>query len=255
MKVCDQSYKDYKGNLLPCAREYNGADCPNKPEHIRPRVTGHCGIKCCEGTAPKNFRGTALPTCKDWKYCPCSCHKLIDQMYSMSNMDRVAVNHSAYVPDDGGFVKTWTVAPSTYVDSSTPTLPDTPVWIQSPVPAAVPPTMVHVYAPTSTGRAARGELESQVKEACDVWRVDVADPTTWRGQPCTPSYVSEEITKKHGIKPPSVGAIDAVFKRWMKIGFAVIHPKPTRFICYTPRGIELGLEGIKAKYQRAQVKI
>jgi hypothetical protein len=102
------------------------------------------------------------------------------------------------------------------------------------------------FTPTPTGRAARGELEAWVKEQTDIWAVE---EYTF---PCTPQWVAEEIGYDKGITAPSVGAVDAVFKRWEALGFATIERKPTRFTKYTEDGLKLGLEGLKrrAKMQK-----
>jgi hypothetical protein len=113
--------------------------------------------------------------------------------------------------------------------------------VESPAPDIVPPTVARSYAPTATGRAARGELEGWVKEVCDIWLIEGYQML------CTPAWISEEIASAQGIKAPSVGAISAVFERWVKLGFAVVQKKPTRFIAYTEEGKRVGLEGLKIR--------
>lgn len=44
-----------------------------------------------------------------------------------------------------------------------------------------------------------------------------------------------------------MGAIDAVLKRWERIGFAVTSRSPNRFVKYTEAGVKFGLEFMKAK--------
>jgi hypothetical protein len=68
---------------------------------------------------------------------------------------------------------------------------------------------------------------------------------------CTPQWVSERILAE-GVttKSPSTGAIDAVFKRWIEIGYANIGSKPTRFVSFTVAGIKDGLEVMKARAKR-----
>jgi hypothetical protein len=95
------------------------------------------------------------------------------------------------------------------------------------------------FGPTPTGRAAKGELEAWVDEQCRIWIIDKP------GVPCTPAFLSEQIAKDQAINPPSVGAISACFERWMKLGYAVIEKKPTRFVKYTDEGVRLGLERMK----------
>lgn len=163
-------------------------------------------------------------------------------------MERVLVEKSEYHTPERAFwmpsddPEYWATARSS--DNGAPV----PVLVQSPIPDAVPATVRRSYAPTATGRAARGELESWVKDACDVWLVEGYDFY------CTPVWLSEEIAITQAIKAPSVGAISAVFERWSKLGFASIEKKPTRFIKYTDQGVKLGLEQMKARSKR-QVKL
>lgn len=211
-------------------------------------ITGFCGNGCCEGTNPKNVFGHPLPTCTQWQICSCKCHISIDEMFKLSGMDRTALNHSSYVPDRGDFVMPSMEEIIANRVPSSGGATDAPVIVKSELPDAIPATVTRTYAATPTGRAARGELESQVKWVCDMWIVE-APP--WG---CTPKYISAEIAKKHGIKEPSVGAIDAVLKRWVEIGFATVEKKPTRFIGYTEDGIKLTLEGCKLRAKRKKIK-
>lgn len=162
-------------------------------------------------------------------------------MFEMSDMERILVDKSEYKAPERTFWMPsddpdyWKPSPSNG-DSIT-----APVLVESPAPDAVPATLRRAFAPTATGRAARGELELWVKEACDVWIVEKYDFN------CTPAWLAEEIGRAKAIKDPSVGAISAVFERWVKLGFAIIEKKPTRFLRYTEDGVRLGLEQMKAR--------
>jgi hypothetical protein len=168
-------------------------------------------------------------------------------MFQMGGRERFAVNNSSYVADHGDFVMPDPADVSLARLSSNTSPATPPKRIESELPDVIPATIARQWIPTPTGRSARGELEAQIKWACDVWVVE-RDPEF-----CTPRYVSEEIGRQYGIRPPSVGAIDAAWKKWAKIGFARIGVKPTRFVGYTPEGIELTLEGCKEKYKRSYV--
>jgi hypothetical protein len=167
-------------------------------------------------------------------------------MFSLSNMAREVVNNSEYRAPKGEFRMPTVEERIAMHTLSRPGQSNTPKLVESPLPDAVPATIERSFAPTATGRAARGELEAWVKKQCDIWIVEAED------FPCTPQYLSDEIGRDEGIKPPSVGAISAVFERWIKMGFATIEKKPTRFIGYTPQGIQLGLEGCKDKAKRGK---
>ena len=41
-----------------------------------------------------------------------------------------------------------------------------------------------------------------------------------------------------------------MFDRWVKLGFAVIEKKPTRFVRYTDEGIKFGLDRMKERSKR-----
>jgi hypothetical protein len=171
-------------------------------------------------------------------------------MFQMSEMERMLVDNSTFKPERPTFWMPNPVDLAASRISSNDGAASAPTIIESPAPDLVPATMARTFAPTATGRAAKGELEAQVKEACDVWLIDHPTMPQRQARPCTPPWVSEEIGHKYGIKNPSVGAIDAVWKRWALIGFAVIEKKPTRFVKYTEEGIRLTLEGCKERARR-----
>lgn len=162
----------------------------------------------------------------------------------MAEMPRQLVDNSGYAPDHSEFqMPTLEERIAMHPLSSGPSS-NAPRLVESPAPDLVPATVERAYAPTASGRAAPGELESWVKRECDVWLVED------EGFPCTPAYLAEQVGKTQGIKPPSVGAITAIFNRWVKIGFAEVAAKPARFVKYTEDGIRLGLDGCKARAKR-----
>lgn len=244
--LCKQKIKGDDLEITTCNGRIVNERCQNKDRHILPFKTGFCNSGKCEGAALKDAEGVAYKHCMFWMTCPCDCHKIFDMMFREAEMPRVPVDNSGYVPKKSPF---WMPSPEDRIAmmaSSSPDPATAPVIIESPLPEAVPVTVRRTFAPTTTGRAARGELELWVKEQCDIWIVEEID------EPCTPVYLSNEIAKAQGIKAPSVGAISAVFDRWVNLGFAEIGKKPTRFIKYTPEGVKLGLEGCKEKARRAR---
>lgn len=220
-----------------------GQTCPNRHEHLLKYKTGFCQNGDHEGSARKSPTGKPKKTCDWWKRCPCDCHIQFDRMFAMSGMPRQVVDNSGYSPDHGGFWMPSLEERARMAALSKTTGPVAPRIEESPLPDAVPATIVRVFTPTASGRAAPGELELWVKQHCDIWLVEA------ERFPCTPAYLSEEIGRAQGIKPPSVGAITAVFQRWVKIGFAEIGAKPARFIKYTDDGVRLGLEGCKTRHK------
>ena len=244
VKKCRALVKDKRGTATVCDKTLKG-ECPNRREHVRTSMTGFCGIGAHEGSRTETPGGKKLKTCAEWKYCPCDCHKMYDQMYSMSEMDRVVVDNSGYSPPHNTYWVPTLEERVALSASSNSVGMIAPVVIESPLPDSVPTTTRRSFAPTPTGRSARGELESWTKDVCDEYLVE-----NYKA-PCTPMYVAEQIGKNEGIKPPSSGAVNAVFERWIKMGFAIIEKKPTRFVGYTTAGIELGLDVLKLKIKMA----
>lgn len=246
LKTCKSKVR--RGSRIePCNRDYlpgtlnNPKQCPDKSKHMLPFLSGFCHSGWHEGTKALDGKGNPAPTCKLYMTCPCDCHTKLFRLFEITGKERILVDSSGYVRPPRNY---WMPE-----DDPTPILSRgsdvvAPVFIESPAPDRVPATLGRTFAPTPTGRAARGQLEAWVKTACDVWLVD--EP----GFPCTPVYLSEEISREEGIAKPSVGAISAVFERWVKIGFAEIEKKPTRFMRYTDEGIELGLEKLKERVKR-----
>lgn len=219
--------------------------------------TGFCANKQCEGTKPKSHSGKPLKTCEFWETCPCSCHELITQMYQITGMDREPPEQSeeylAWVrAERAQFVmpSVWDTDPVDGLSSfdGTDTLPDDEGPVAVPVRAgngASGAAPQPVFAPTPTGRRARGQLEYDVLTVCTDFAANVFD---W--EICTPKAVSEEIGKRYAIEPPSTGAVNAVWDRWEKLDFAVQDKKPSRFIKFTGEHTVQHLELIKARVKR-----
>jgi hypothetical protein len=218
--------------------------CPDRGHHTVKKKTGFCSIHHCEGTKPKSQTGKPMPTCTFWQTCGCACHLTYDKMFSMSGMERQAVDNSGFVPDRGGFAPIEIIVRETpSVLSNVPATSDGPVY-ESPAPGVVPAVLARSFAPTASGRAARGELEYDVKRAVDTFIIEEEDGY------CTPVWIAAEIGKYKGIDPPSTGAVTAVLERWANYGFAELAKKPTRFVKYTDEGVSLGLEALKDRFKR-----
>lgn len=247
-RTCREKVRTEGGNRVVCDVEFTGEKCPQPDPHILPFKTGFCASGWCEGTRAKTWRGDPAPTCEFWETCNCECHDMVSKMFAMSEMERIPVNNSAYVHEDGGFkrpsqdeIAREAAERRHRLDGAAPSAP---VVIESPAPGVVPPLMARSFRPTATGRAARGELEAQVNRVCGVW---IVEKYPW---PCTPLWISETIAKDEGINPPSTGAITSCFNKWIELGFAVIRRKPLRFEHYTEEGIRLGLEAMKDAKRR-----
>lgn len=168
---------------------------------------------------------------------------MISKMFEMQKMERILVENPEYVPPHRTF---WMPSDDPLPALSINVERAAAVLLESPAPDRVPATIRPEFDPTPTGRTARGQLEYWVKEQCDIWLVEEYK------FPCTLNWLAEQIAHDQAIDPPSVGAVDAVLKRWEKLGFAVLAKKPNRFVEYTPDGIKLGLEGLKLRAKRAR---
>jgi hypothetical protein len=252
-KKCKVLVRTESGNRETCDVEYTGEKCPQPDPHLNAFKTGFCSNGWCEGTKAKTWKGTPAPTCKFWETCPCDCHDLISKMFAMSDMERIPVDESGYVAEDGGFKRITDADRAQWAAEraarSSGMASDAPLVIESPAPGIVPPSIQRTFRPTASGRAARGELETQINQACAEWLVE---QYPW---PCTPLWISETIGKAAGIKPPSTGAITAALDKWQKLGYASVARKPVRFTGFTEEGIRLGLEVMKEEHRRKRDQI
>lgn len=119
----------------------------------------------------------------------------------------------------------------------------------APVSRKKEPSTPKATAPTvASDRAPRTDLEPDVKKITDKFvngKVKVEE-----GKFLTPHLVATLIQKARGAdKPPSTGAVQSVFARWEKIGFAVVNPKPFAFLDYTDAGRSKGLAAMKQEYR------
>jgi hypothetical protein len=200
-------------------------------------MSGFCSIGSHEGTRPKSPTGTPLKVCEMWELCTCDCHVTITKMCEMTGQPRIPMPNPEYVHPERTY---W--MPS---DDPTYAMPTAAPEISEGAVAVAE----RVVQTTATGRTQRGGLEFWVQRECLAWMVD-RDPEYG----ITVKILSEEIGRIEGIKPPSQGAIGAVFDRWVKYGYAVIERVPVRFVGLTPDGETNGLEWCKARFKNEQVK-
>lgn len=225
-------------------------------------ISGFCANGWHEGTKPKSKKGQPFAICKCWQTCTCECHSKITDMYESLGLPReeamqnpeylevvraeraqfvmpdpVLARYDGLSNDGGGFPHDGDEEPATGLEPGTlGTLDDTP-----PVPVAPR------FAPTPTGRRARGQLEADVLKVCQEFVDEVYD---W--EICTPKLVAEQIGKRYTIEPPSTGAVDAVWNRWETLEFAKRDHKPSRFVGFTGESSFVHLESIKLAKKRAK---
>ena len=182
--------------------------------------TGHCANGWCEGTKPKDSQGRPVPTCKDFTRCPCECHAIIDKIFETAGLERILQDISGYVRPERDY---W--MPGDDQDPlsipSKPPAPDS----DEVMPATTLPRKTAPSSPrTPTCKRRKGTLENEVLSICTECAADKYD---WEA--CTTKLVSEEIRKMTEAEPPSTGAVQAVWERWVKLGFASFEKKPVRF--------------------------
>jgi hypothetical protein len=107
----------------------------------------------------------------------------------------------------------------------------------------VPDIVTTNFRATESGRTARGQLEEWVERACGAWMAGD------REEECTTAWVAAWIDSEYGTTP-SRGAIDAVWNRWVTIGFAIKMSHPTQFVAFTPAGRDKGRVVLKEEHAR-----
>lgn len=208
----------------------------------RPLKTGACFAGWHEGSKPHTRDGEPVKTCELYKVCPCQCHLDMDELYEMSGQERILIDNPEYHRVVGNI--------STYTLIETPGIMDVNAVIPanvlvSPAPGIVPGALIKEFTPTPTGRFARGEVEFLVKSCTDTWVIENDRHL------CTPSYIADNIAKLYGIEPPQLGSIAGVFNKWKDIGFATVEQGPARFSGYTADAIEMGLDRMHERSDRA----
>lgn len=202
-------------------------------------LTGFCGIKHCEGTAPVSPSGKPMKVCVAHEFCECECHKKFDRMYKMAGEPRRVHQNPNYVPY---------VYPdmSEYFNASD----DAPATLSGGVavvaeprerPSETAPGLLEsarTFTGTEAGHRQRGQLEAEVQKVCNRAMMGEFDEFM------TPQAIAELIDPDN---PPSTGAIGSVFNRWERIGYAKIHRKPLYFQHLTVEGMRDGLEACKRK--------
>lgn len=206
-------------------------------------MSGFCCMSQCEGTKPRSaLTNTPMKTCEYIHTCTCKCHKLLDEMFKMADMERIAQPNPEYKPIKGDYwmptAEDRAMMAAERIKSEKPV-----VIVESKMPEVLPPDAIREFEETPSGQRQRGQLEDEVKRVTDIW---VAMASLGSIDPCTPAWVSEMIDAEN---PPSTGAITAVFDRWTEMGFATSERKPTRFTGYTPEGVQKGLHVMKVDYK------
>ncbi len=246
VKKCNKDCKTDAGVIQPCNATIprGSSECPKRKNHMYPFKTGYCDAGFHEGGRAKDASGKPAKVCEFWQFCPCDCHKTIDMLFSLTSRTRTPQENPEY---NKPVVTYWMPTEEERVAMLLSKKPGVTVVNANLPKQSVPEPLVveRVFNPTPTGRAARGQLEQWVKQCCEEWSSgDI-------GYPCTPAYIADWIKHFRDVPNQSVGAIDAVFKRWAEIGYALIEKKPTRFMGFTDEGKKVGLEVLKARAKKS----
>jgi hypothetical protein len=202
-------------------------------------VTGFCNVGLHEGTSPTSPSGKPMKVCVAHEVCTCHCHKFFTDMYKTAGVVRVCHQNPRYEPAHPVDL-TW------LDDVRKAALLAASVRRPEPIeqPSSVLPSLVETansFTPTEDGHRARGQLEMEVQRICFEY---LAGDSDFCDEPLTTAACAEQINPD---SPPSSGAVGAVFDRWEKIGYAIIHHKPIFFAGLTLDGMAHGLGYCKDK--------
>lgn len=180
--------------------------------------TGFCSSGFCFGTKKYSPSGVLHKTCQ-WKYeyrgkaivCQCSCHAEFQEMLDMITQ---------MAAENGG--------DAAWAMPTIPELQKPPVVIDDrprPTPLTLRPLDLP-FQPTPTGRAARGELEENVRRVVKTLHLNFPEGMTT-------DNIGAMIDRQN---PPSTGAVHAVITRWESQGFCTTERRPFRIVSITERG-------------------
>ncbi len=234
---CKAYVKDDNGNKHKCGTilPKGYPECRNKKNHMWRFKSGYCAIGWCEGTNSVDAKGTPVKTCPHWMKCNCDCHEKLDKMFAMTDTPRIEIENPKYsTPKSQYWMPDRSMSGLTVEDENGEEVQRATTLLETRVSKH--------FNDTETGKRARGKLEYEVLDVCrnfakGLLEVEVLTPTT----------IAMEIDE---VEPPSVGAIGAVFDRWVKLGFAVCEKSPVRFTSFTADGLQYGLETLKSRAKR-----
>lgn len=207
-----------------------------------PWISGHCGNGNCEGTKNLSPGGALYQSCSGAygggfgsgvvAVCQCRCHRELDDIKAFI-AEQLGEEAAAAIPQRTASLPASVVTPTAKATVSVQHAPST----VAPTDGGLPPDHPDdTPGTTESGRRVRGSLDYEVKRACDYWI------TTYGDAPLTPKICAGLIDED---SPPSTGAIDAVWRRWVRIGFATMGSSPVHFAGYTEVGIEKGLHRMR----------
>lgn len=240
-KLCNLQRRDHEGMDIPCGTELtpheSGAYCKMRADHIRPFVTGFCNSGFHEGQKARTYSGAPAMTCRFWLVCPCQCHATLSQMFKMTGEQRITIYNPEYQHPKITGMLTWDERAQIHADAK-----ERDRLERAAKMADEPDGGTEIYSPS--GRTRKGLLDEWVEFQCKMWSL----APELQGD-CTPAMIAERIALMQDIPEPSHGAVDAVLRRWVAVGYARMESKPTRFVGFTEEGERLGLQVLKEKHR------
>lgn len=103
---------------------------------------------------------------------------------------------------------------------------------------------IPTFPETPSGRRARGELEIMVDWICKRHVID-----TGTGATC--EVIAKEVTDLDG-RPTAKQSVRDILHSWTEMEYAITGDNPNRFIAFTAKGMELGLDELHRRRKRAQ---
>ena len=214
--------------------------CANKENHVLKYRTGFCCNGQCEGTHPRSKgKGLSMATCPAYLTCPCECHEIMNTVFKVAQRPRILVENSEYTPIRTKF----------YVPSLEEVIENRieKHLKQFDVIEAPAPNVATIYERKNRNQNTL-PIEKYTLECCNAWTLSQAQ----NKKDLTPDLVIAWIKKAKGEDPPSRGAVYSTFKRWEEMGFCVTLSNPFRFVSFTKRGLEMGLEALRLEYKLAK---
>jgi hypothetical protein len=196
-------------------------------------VTGFCGVGAHEGVELKSPSGAVLRSCTmGGRYdanlksgmivCTCSCHDMSREMEQLTGQTLPPVLTNRTPPRLGSLLGLPGRSTGGLNEPGTDDMTTASVAVASGARFAVTPT----------GRAARGQLEEQVRYVIEE-RVKAAGHDLIALVGLTTGAIMLAIDRDN---PPSSGAVYSVLKRWSGANLIDIAESPYRFLRYTDRG-------------------
>ena len=194
--------------------------------------TGFCGIGNHEGTKNVSPSGAVMRSCNVGGrsdagrvgiiVCVCECHNMTREMEQMTGREIPPLMINRTTPSLDRLLRESAVGP-------------TPAGTGGSGDPGRPTVAVASgarFVATPTGRAAKGQLEEQVRHAVCV-QVTAAGDDMIRLLGLSPDMLAKMIDKD---SPPSTGAVYSVLKRWESQALVELGEKPFRFLAFTERG-------------------